>query len=70
MAHPKLIEDPDGMTFEYIDEEEAEFLYEVRTYITVALDKCIVAQQLFERVFYDITILLNAGQQHDDLPMI
>lgn len=30
MAHPKLIEDPDGMVFEYLDEKEAEFLYEVR----------------------------------------
>lgn len=30
MAHPKLIEDPSGMIFEYLDEEEAEFLYEVR----------------------------------------
>ncbi|CAM9552419.1 unnamed protein product, partial [Laminaria digitata] len=28
MAHPKLIEDPSGMIFEYLDEEEAEFLYE------------------------------------------
>lgn len=44
MARPKLIEDPDGMVFEYIDEEEAEFLYEVRNY--VAFDsraKCIAA---------------------------
>lgn len=32
MAHPKLIEDQSGMIFEYLDEEEAEFLYEVRRY--------------------------------------
>lgn len=29
MVHSKLIEDPDGMVFEYLDEDEAEFLYEV-----------------------------------------
>lgn len=27
---PKLIEDPQGMLFEYVDQDEAEFLYEVR----------------------------------------
>lgn len=26
---PKLIEDPQGMLFEYVDQDEAEFLYEV-----------------------------------------
>lgn len=46
MARPKLIEDPDGMVFEYIDEEEAEFLYEVRNYVTFdSRAKCIAAQQ-------------------------
>lgn len=27
---PKLMEDEDGMVFEYLAEQEAEFLYEVR----------------------------------------
>lgn len=36
MVHPKLIEDQSGMIFEYLDEEEAEFLYEVRRYSRAA----------------------------------
>lgn len=37
MAHPRLIEDQSGMIFEYLEQEEAEFLYEVSSAIIPAV---------------------------------